>query len=154
MILREYQPQDCPALVQLFKDTVFTINKQHYSPAQLTAWAGNVTPDDWAQSLLNNTTVVAQCGNSIAGFGDLEGNTINRLYIHKNFQRQGIAKAILLYLEEIALLRGTTELTTYASITAKPFFEKMGYTTQYEQQVERKGILLTNYAMHKNLQQD
>lgn len=41
------------------------------------------------------------------------------------------------------------EITTYASITAKPFFEKRGYKVVKERQVERQGIFLTNYVMIK-----
>ena len=37
----------------------------------------------------------------------------------------------------------------HASITAKPFFERRGYKAVKEQQVERKGVLLTNYVMIK-----
>ena len=40
-------------------------------------------------------------------------------------------------------------ITTYASITAKSFFEKRGYKVIKEQHVERKGVLLTNYLMEK-----
>ena len=40
-------------------------------------------------------------------------------------------------------------ITTHASITAKPFFEKRGYQVAKEQQVERQGIFLTNYVMIK-----
>ena len=43
----------------------------------------------------------------------------------------------------------TTQITTYASITAKAFFEKRGYKTVRKQQVERNGILLTNFVMEK-----
>ena len=38
---------------------------------------------------------------------------------------------------------------THASITARPFFEKRGYQVLRAQQVERRGILLTNYIMEK-----
>ena len=31
----------------------------------------------------------------------------------------------------------------------KPFFEKIGYSLIKEQQVEKKGIFLTNYVMEK-----
>ena len=41
--------------------------------------------------------------------------------------------------------------TTHASVTAKPFFEKRGYQVVQEQQVEKKGILLTNYVMKKGV---
>ena len=40
-------------------------------------------------------------------------------------------------------------ITTHASITARPFFEKRGYQVAKEQQVERQGIFLTNYVMIK-----
>ena len=43
----------------------------------------------------------------------------------------------------------TAGLTTHASITARPFFEKRGWQVVKEQQVERRGVLLTNYIMKK-----
>ena len=43
----------------------------------------------------------------------------------------------------------TAKITTHASITARPFFLKRGYRVVREQQVERGGILLTNYVMEK-----
>ena len=41
------------------------------------------------------------------------------------------------------------KIVTHASITARPFFEKRGYTVIKEQQVERQGVLLTNFVMEK-----
>ena len=43
-------------------------------------------------------------------------------------------------------------ITTHASITARPFFEKRGYQVAKEQQVERQGIFLTNYVMIRERQ--
>ena len=40
-------------------------------------------------------------------------------------------------------------IVTHASITARPFFEKRGYRVVKEQQVERRGIRLTNFVMEK-----
>ena len=40
-------------------------------------------------------------------------------------------------------------VVTHASITARPFFEKRGYQVVKEQQVERQGILLTNFVMRR-----
>ncbi|GEA31614.1 hypothetical protein CDIOL_25370 [Clostridium diolis] len=42
-------------------------------------------------------------------------------------------------------------ITVEASITAKPFFEKRGYHIVRQQEVERKGQLLTNFVMKKLL---
>lgn len=40
-------------------------------------------------------------------------------------------------------------IITHASITARPFFEKRGYKVVKEQQIERQGVFLTNFAMKK-----
>ena len=40
-----------------------------------------------------------------------------------------------------------TKIITHASITAKPFFEKRGYSVVTEQFVERSGVFLKNYIM-------
>ena len=39
MELRLYRSEDCPALAQLFYDTVHTVNARDYTPEQLDAWA-------------------------------------------------------------------------------------------------------------------
>ena len=41
------------------------------------------------------------------------------------------------------------KIVTHASVTARPFFEKRGYTVVRAQQVERVGVLLTNFVMEK-----
>ena len=40
-------------------------------------------------------------------------------------------------------------LTTHASLTARPFFERRGYRVLREQQVERHGVRMTNFVMEK-----
>ena len=71
---------------------------------------------------------------------------LDRLYVHKDFQRKGIATAICRELEKSV---DSEKIITHASITAKPFFLNRGYKVIREQQVERGGILLTNYVMEK-----
>ncbi len=92
-------------------------------------------------------TVVAEIDGKIVGFGDMDpSGYLDRLFVHKDFQRQGVATAICDELEDTS---AAPEFTTHASITAKPFFEKRGYAMVKEQQVERGGIRLTNFVMRK-----
>lgn len=74
------------------------------------------------------------------------GGYLDRLYVHADYQGRGVASAICEELERP--VRG--KIVTHASITAKPFFEKRGYRVVREQQVERRGVLLTNYVMEKD----
>jgi len=147
MFIREYQPSDCGELASLFYNTVHTINAQDYTNEQLDVWAtGKVDLEVWNSSFLEHYTLVAVEENLIVGFGDIDKTGyLDRLYVHKNFQRSGIATAICNDLEQA--VAGT--IMVHASITAKPFFEKRGYTMVREQQVERQGIFLTNFIMKK-----
>ena len=91
--------------------------------------------------------MIAVWEGKIAGFGDMaEGGYMDRLYVHKDFQRQGVATALCEALEQAA---GTAAIRTHASLTARGFFEKRGYRLVREQQVERRGVLLTNFVMEK-----
>lgn len=148
MEVRTYQEEDLEEILALFYNTVHTINAKDYNVKQRTAWAdGNPDKTKWNKSLLQHYTIVAIEQGRIVGFGDIDSQQyLDRLYIHKEMQRTGVATAICDKLEEQAAGRS---ITVHASITAKPFFEHRGYQIKKEQQVERHGVLLTNYVMVK-----
>lgn len=147
MLIREYSPSDCKETAELFFHTVHTVNAKDYTEEQLNAWASGKTDlNKWNQSLQAHYSIVAVEGSSIVGFGDIDKTGyLDRLYVHKDHQGQGIATAICDELEKT--VHG--KVTTHASITARPFFEKRGYIVVKKQLVERQGIFLTNYVMEQ-----
>ena len=148
MRLRLYEHQDCPALARLFFDTVRTVNRRDYSQAQVEVWApmeGDLAALD--TSLSAHHTLVAVEGEKIVGFADMSPDGyLDRLYVHKDHQGQGIATSLCDALEGAC---PSSRLTTHASLTARPFFEDRGYRVVRAQQVERRGILLPNFVMEK-----
>lgn len=148
MKLRPYQSSDCRALTELFYETVHTVNRKDYTQAQTDAWAdGKPDLEAWDRSLSVHRSLVAEMGGQIAGFGDMDAEGyLDRLYVHKDFQGRGIASAICDALEAGCQAK---RFLTHASITVRPFFEARGYQVKAEQQVERKGLLLTNFVMEK-----
>ena len=148
MWIREYKPADCEQLAELFYNTVHSINAKDYTEEQLNVWAtGRVDLQEWNLSFLKHKTVVAIENDEIVGFGDIDASGyLDRLFVHKDYQRTGIASAICNELEGSA--KGKN-ITTHASITAKPFFQQRGYRVVKEQKVIRQGIALTNYVMEK-----
>ncbi|MCI8422008.1 MAG: GNAT family N-acetyltransferase [Lawsonibacter sp.] len=147
MLIRAYQPSDCKELEALFYHTVHTINARDYSQEQLDVWAtGHIDSETWNQSFQQHFSLVAIEDNMIVGFGDIdETGYLDRLFVHADYQRRGVAASLCNQLEQA--VQGT--IVTHASITARPFFEKRGYQVIQEQQVERQGISLTNYVMRK-----
>lgn len=145
---------DLDAAAKLFCDTVHAINARDYTPEQLDAWAprDNRRTAQIAEKLARQQTVgLKECGILI-GFGSLDDEgDIDMLFVHKDRQGQGIAKAVLRELEHLALERDKQTVSTFASVTARPFFERMGYAAERENVVERDGVSLVNYLMSKRL---
>lgn len=137
-------------IVQLFYETVHTVNIKDYTEQQVNVWAtGVVDWEKWNQSFQEHLTYVAVENNLVIGFGDMDKNGyLDRLFVHKDYQRQGVATALCDQLESMA---GIECIIVHASVTAKPFFEKRGYRIIKKQEVERQGILLPNYLMQKLL---
>lgn len=147
MVIREYQPADCKEITKLFYKTVHIVNAKDYAKEQLEVWAtGQEDLGKWNRSLQEHYSLVAVEGEKIIGFGDIDKTGyLDRLYVHADYQGKGIATGICNQLEQTVL----GNIITHASITARPFFEKRGYSIVKEQQVERLGIYLTNYVMEK-----
>lgn len=154
IIIRKLVETDLGSCVKLFYETVHSVNAKDYTSEQLDVWApGTVEANDpRVQTILSHIAYVAEIDTVFVGFGDMtEDGYLDRLYVHKDYQRLGIASAIVEKLEEQAVKLGVNEITTHASITAKPFFESFGYVVFKQQEVDVSGIKLTNFIMKKNL---
>ena len=94
MHIRPYRSSDCPALAELFYQTVHAVNARDYSPEQLDAWAdGRVELAAWDASFRAHDTRVAVEGGVIVGFADLgPDGYLDRLYVHRDWQveRRGV----------------------------------------------------------------
>ena len=147
MTLRKYHPEDCGAAAELFYQTVHTVNARDYTRAQLDAWApARMDLEAWNQSLLAHTCLVAEEDGRVIGFADMDAaGYLDRLYVHRDHQGEGVASALCDALEETV----SGPVTTHASITAKTFFEKRGYRVVREQTVVRWGVALGNFVMVK-----
>ena len=146
MKLRRYRVSDCSELTRLFYDTVHSVCARDYTPEQLDAWAdGHPDLETWDRSLRAHDTLVVEEGGRILGFGDMTADGyLDRLFVHREAQGRGIASALCAALE---CRCSASEFTVHASRTAQPFVQGRGYQVVREQQVERRGVLLTNFLM-------
>ena len=151
--IRKLEKSDLDACIDLFRNTVHAINIQDYNQSQLDAWAPEqIDKNAWWESLANNIAYVAEYHGQIVGFGDMsyEGY-FDRLYVHQDYQRKGIASALIKQIEEQARLAGIKEVHTEVSITAKPLMEAFGYQLIKKQVKEHKGQKFINFIMKKTL---
>ncbi|MEA5579023.1 GNAT family N-acetyltransferase [Anabaena sp. UHCC 0451] len=140
-------------IMNLFYNTVHEININDYTQQQVNAWASETMDYEfWHQRLKIKLPYVAENNGEIVGFAELDPDGhIDCFYCHSKYQRKGIGTKLLNHIENMAKSQEMKRLYAEVSITAKPFFQKYGFTVVREQQVERRGVLFTNYVMEKYL---
>lgn len=153
MRIRRYRPEDIDAVVELFRDTVRSVNRCDYSTDQVVAWAPDaIDAERWHARMASHLSVVAVQDDDIVGFAELTADgVVLMMFVHKDTQRQGVGTALLAALEHEARGNGVHEMKTESSITAVPFFEAHGFDVRVTQDLHLKGQPFRNYEMRKRL---
>ena len=150
MHIRNYKESDVHEIATLFHESVHAIKSEVFSKEQLEAWSPS--PPDyefWSSKLNKSKPYVATMDSKIVGFIELEEDGhIDCLYVHKNYQGQGIAGELLSHAGTVAMSNGISNLYVEASEVAKPFFEKHGFLLLTKNIVQRNGEHLFNYSMY------
>lgn len=151
MNIRLYETGDAPAMAKLFCDTVQTICAKDYTKEQLDAWISGADTEKWHERFSHSLTLIAESGNDIIGFANLDGDLLDMLYISKYYQRLGLGTELVTQLQLAARRRGLRRLVTFSSLTAKPFFLSLGWSIVRPNIAVRNGVSLNNYLMEKIL---
>ena len=94
-----------------------------------------------------NPFVVMKKGE-IVDYADIQPDGyIDHFYCHHKFQREGVGKLLFSVLKKEAEKNDISEMYSNVSITAKPFFEAMGFLVEKEQMLQMKSQQLKNFRM-------
>lgn len=154
IFIRNYRSEDTQALANIYYNTIHRINIKHYTQEQVDVWApeSSLDGESWAKKFLRTDPIIAVVGNKVVGFAELEPNGhIDCFYCHHEWIGRGIGSALMNEIFKRAKNFNIDRLFSEVSITAKPFFEKLGFVVLSEQLMVRKGIELTNYKMERKL---
>jgi putative acetyltransferase len=153
VVVRPYRPGDAPALCHLFHASVHGATAAHYSGAERSAWAP-IVPDAelWAMRMAARHTFVAERAGQALGFVELEDDGhVAMLYVHPSIVGQGLGGRLYDVAEARARFLGLRRLFTEASYVARPLFAARGFRVVRENRVDRRGVMLTNFSMEKDL---
>lgn len=157
--IRPFVPEDAPALAELTVAAIAMLGLRVYSIEQVLAWAAR---HPGATRFLEGAEagevilVARSADGEPAAYAILqpEGH-LDMLYCHPDHAGKGLASALLAAIENEALARGHTHVTTHASELARPVFERAGYVLQHRQDfaiaVGAVTVPIHNYAMTKSL---
>lgn len=141
MEIRPYVDSDAAATLTVFISAVTETPPTHYSPEQIEAWSWPHGRDliSWSRARRSPQTFVATTKGELAGSSDIDSaGHIDMMFVAPEFGRLGVASALLLHLRQ-SVPTGITQLSTTASITARPFFEQHRFTSVHEQRTPSTG---------------
>lgn len=146
MLIRDYELKDLDEIVNLFKTTIFEVNISDYTLEQVKAWV-DVDRDQFNDNLAKSYARVISNHEQIVGFGNIDDKGyIDLFYVGADYQRQGVGQKLLHDLEKSS---NYTSFMVNSSITAKPFFEKMGYKETRKNCVHLRGQDFVNFTLKK-----
>ena len=151
--LRPFLPADVPMLAEIFRASVEQLTADDYSEAQQEAWASAADDEaEFGARLANALTLLATFDGAPVGFAALaDGDRIDMLYVHPAVAGRGVGNLLCDALEKLAQARGIKRLTTDASDTARPFFERRAYTPEQRNTVMLGGEWIANTTLRKDL---
>ncbi len=145
--------EDIESIASLFNTTIRIVNAKDYSPEEIEVWAScSKRTEGWVNKIRQQTFYVAEINGVLVGFSSIEKDGyLDFMYVHNEYQKQGIAKELLLAIERKANKQNNHEIYAYVSKTAKSFFEKHGYMHNGNKTNSINGIDFVNSIMVKNL---
>ncbi|MFX6782317.1 GNAT family N-acetyltransferase, partial [Acinetobacter baumannii] len=148
MNVRTCTESDVASIAVVFTESIHVLGASHYDASQRNAWAPRPADiEAWSARLSGLQTLLAIEGDAVIGFISYElSGHIEFLYTAPGSERRGVAS--VLYREVEKALPGVS-LFTEASLVAKPFFLRHGFSVVEEQNVSRGGVMFRRYAMRK-----
>ena len=152
--VRSYRGADANATLTVFLEAITETAAADYLPAQIAAWARpeQRTVPEWHRAMQGRNSYVALLDKQVVGFSDVscEGY-IDMMFVSPRHSRRGVASTLLSHLHVRAQAQGIRALAADVSITARPFFERHGFTIVTHQDPITGGVQMTNFRMTKVL---
>jgi len=149
MLIRRAKRGDIPQISRLYYETVHRVNARDYTAEQIHAWASRIYPDAfWQRRIRRYTVFVAEDEEAVVGFAEYSPTgAIDCFCVHHAQQHRGIGATLMARIERGARSRGNARLYADVSITAEPFFRRLGFrvvrrqTTFYRKRTFKQAVM-------------
>ena len=153
MEIRDFREGDAPALRAVFASAIHGTASAYYTAEQCAVWApAEYDAAGWAERIAAIAPFVADDAGRILGYADVQDDGyIDHFFVAAEAGRRGVGSALMRRIHDAAAARDVTALYSNVSLAAQPFFKKWGFAIEAVQQVEVRGVTMTNARMRKEL---
>ena len=125
--IRPAKKEDAQALSKLICDNAAVLLLPYYNDEQMDAFIKFYSPGEMQFKISTQNIFCATLENDIVGCIALENNLVVGFYTRLQFQKMGIGKLLMEFIEKFALGKGFNELQLSASPQAFAFYLKQGW---------------------------
>ena len=127
--VRLAQPTDAEGISQVILAALRSSNAQDYPADVIARVASNFTPEAVLALLARRVVLVAVQDEVIVATAALDANVVRSVFVNPSLQGQGIGRLLMIEIELRAREAGVTVLSVPSSLTAEPFYSKLGFHT-------------------------
>lgn len=134
MRIRPFDIKDAESVSSLVIETLRTTNRKDYAPEHIERDVAASTPKDmikrskWTHFyVVENDAQIIGCGAIGPFWGREDESSLYTIFVLPEYQGRGIGRKIVGTLESDEFFTRAKRVEIPASITAAPFYEKMGY---------------------------
>lgn len=127
MNIRRAIDDDIQAMSDLMIESIRETNLNDYSPEEIELTCENFTPQKVEEKMQVRDVFVFEREGVIGGTVSLEDNILHSLFVKPLFQGKDIGRKLVLHIENFAKTKNYNKLFLSSSITAKPFYQRLGY---------------------------
>jgi len=150
--LRPFQAADLEALHALVARTIETSYAGVYGRSAIDHFHSHHSAEQIGKDAEAGFTLVAERAGRLVGTGTVVEEHIGRMYVDPEHQGRGLGRRILAALEQRARDAGRESVYLGASLPARTFYERLGYTLVREDAHEfADGTRLVWFRMIKRL---
>jgi GNAT superfamily N-acetyltransferase len=143
---RLFRPGDAPRLAEIVQRCLREVNSRDYPPGIIDKMCEYFTAERFVELSSGRRVYVAE-DRRVVGTVSRDGNKVYTLFVDPDLAGLGIGRQLMQHVETLAARDGYDHMETGASITARGFYLKLGYTDVRESETEF-GL---NYILRKPL---
>ena len=149
IVIRKFEEEDAAAIAELIKETLSISNSRDYSPEIIKNLKSKYSEDSIRQTGESCSIFVAVSNAvGIVGTIGLKESTVFGLFVKPSWQKKGLGKKLLKFIERYAKQCGYSKLRLASSITAYGFYKRNGFIPVKNEVNEKYGEVI---IMEKSL---
>ena len=128
LVIRAAAETDAPAISELIQRAIRETNAADYAPEVIERIAADFAPSAVLRRMADRKVFVADAGTTLMGTVSLGRDKVHSVFVRADAQRSGVGRLMMAFIEDVARGEGRHALALSSSLTAVPFYARLGYT--------------------------